>query len=32
VASIRAKLFTLPSATVVHTGHGQDTLIASERL
>jgi len=32
VASIRAKLFTLPTATVVHTGHGRDTLIASERL
>ena len=32
VASIRAKLFGLPTATVVHTGHGQDTLIASERL
>jgi glyoxylase-like metal-dependent hydrolase (beta-lactamase superfamily II) len=32
VTSIRAKLFTLPSATVVHTGHGRDTLIASERL
>jgi glyoxylase-like metal-dependent hydrolase (beta-lactamase superfamily II) len=32
VESIRAKLFTLPTATVVHTGHGQDTLIASERL
>jgi glyoxylase-like metal-dependent hydrolase (beta-lactamase superfamily II) len=32
VASIRAKLFTLPTATVVHTGHGVDTLIASERL
>ena len=32
VASIRAKLFVLPTATVVHTGHGQDTLIASERL
>jgi glyoxylase-like metal-dependent hydrolase (beta-lactamase superfamily II) len=32
IASIRAKLFTLPTATVVHTGHGQDTLIASEKL
>jgi glyoxylase-like metal-dependent hydrolase (beta-lactamase superfamily II) len=32
VASIRAKLFVLPTATVVHPGHGQDTLIASERL
>ena len=32
VASIRGRLFTLPSATVVHTGHGRDTLIAAERL
>jgi len=32
VASIRQKLFTLPGATVVHTGHGADTLITSERL
>jgi glyoxylase-like metal-dependent hydrolase (beta-lactamase superfamily II) len=32
VASIRERLFTLPTATVVHTGHGPDTLIASERL
>jgi glyoxylase-like metal-dependent hydrolase (beta-lactamase superfamily II) len=32
VASIREKLFTLPSATVVHTGHGRDTLIAAERI
>jgi glyoxylase-like metal-dependent hydrolase (beta-lactamase superfamily II) len=32
VASIREKLFTLPGATVVHTGHGADTLITSERL
>ena len=32
VASIRERLFTLPSATVVHTGHGRDTLIAAERL
>jgi glyoxylase-like metal-dependent hydrolase (beta-lactamase superfamily II) len=32
VASIRAKLFPLPGATVVHTGHGNDTLITSERL
>jgi glyoxylase-like metal-dependent hydrolase (beta-lactamase superfamily II) len=31
VASIRQKLFTLPTATVVHTGHGRDTLIVSER-
>ena len=32
VTSIREKLFTLPTATVVHTGHGNDTLIASEKL
>ena len=32
VASIRERLFTLPSATVVHTGHGRDTLIAAERI
>jgi glyoxylase-like metal-dependent hydrolase (beta-lactamase superfamily II) len=32
VASIREKLFTLPGATIVHTGHGEDTLITSERL
>lgn len=32
VASIRNSLFTLPTATVVHTGHGRDTLIASERI
>ncbi|MFG1608763.1 MBL fold metallo-hydrolase [Actinoplanes sp. NPDC049265] len=30
VKSIKERLFTLPSATVVHTGHGRDTLIASE--
>jgi glyoxylase-like metal-dependent hydrolase (beta-lactamase superfamily II) len=30
-ASIRAKLFTLPDDTVVHTGHGQDTTIGAER-
>ena len=29
-ASIRAKLFTLPGDTVVHTGHGDDTTIAAE--
>jgi glyoxylase-like metal-dependent hydrolase (beta-lactamase superfamily II) len=29
-ASIRAKLFTLPGETVVHTGHGDDTTIAAE--
>jgi glyoxylase-like metal-dependent hydrolase (beta-lactamase superfamily II) len=32
VESIRQRLFTLPSATVVHTGHGNDTLIAAEKL
>jgi glyoxylase-like metal-dependent hydrolase (beta-lactamase superfamily II) len=32
VTSIRERLFTLPSATVVHTGHGRDTLIAAERI
>lgn len=30
-SSIRAKLFTLPDATVVHTGHGDDTTIGDER-
>lgn len=30
-SSIRAKLFTLPDETVVHTGHGEDTTIAAER-
>ena len=30
VASIRDKLLTLPSQTVVHTGHGDDTTIAAE--
>ena len=30
-ASIRAKLFTLPDDTVVHTGHGDDTSIGAER-
>lgn len=30
-ASIRAKLFALPDATVVHTGHGDDTTIAAEK-
>ncbi|MEU4453994.1 MBL fold metallo-hydrolase [Nocardioides sp. NPDC023903] len=29
-SSIRAKLFTLPGETVVHTGHGDDTTIAAE--
>jgi glyoxylase-like metal-dependent hydrolase (beta-lactamase superfamily II) len=32
VTSIRERLFTLPTATVVHTGHGNDTLIAAERI
>jgi glyoxylase-like metal-dependent hydrolase (beta-lactamase superfamily II) len=31
VASIRAKLLTLPDATVVYTGHGPQTTIADER-
>ena len=30
VASIRARLLTLPGGTVVHTGHGDDTTIAAE--
>ena len=30
-ASIRARLFALPDATVVHTGHGPDTTIGAER-
>jgi glyoxylase-like metal-dependent hydrolase (beta-lactamase superfamily II) len=30
-ASIRDRLFTLPSETVVHTGHGGDTTIGAER-
>jgi glyoxylase-like metal-dependent hydrolase (beta-lactamase superfamily II) len=29
--SIRAKLFALPDATIVHTGHGEDTTIGDER-
>ena len=32
VKSIKERLFTLPGATVVHTGHGRDTLITSERI
>jgi glyoxylase-like metal-dependent hydrolase (beta-lactamase superfamily II) len=32
VASIKAKLYPLPGATVVHTGHGNDTLIVAERI
>jgi glyoxylase-like metal-dependent hydrolase (beta-lactamase superfamily II) len=31
VASIRARLLTLPAGTVVHTGHGDDTTIEAER-
>ena len=31
VDSIRARLFALPEATVVHTGHGDDTTIGAER-
>ncbi|MBB4749895.1 MBL fold metallo-hydrolase [Actinoplanes lobatus] len=31
VESIREKLFALPDATVVHTGHGEDTTIEAER-
>ncbi len=31
LASIRARLFTLPGDTVVHTGHGEDTTIAAEQ-
>jgi glyoxylase-like metal-dependent hydrolase (beta-lactamase superfamily II) len=30
LASIRARLLTLPGDTVVHTGHGDDTTIAAE--
>jgi glyoxylase-like metal-dependent hydrolase (beta-lactamase superfamily II) len=32
VASIRARLLSLPDETVVHTGHGEDTTIGAERL
>jgi glyoxylase-like metal-dependent hydrolase (beta-lactamase superfamily II) len=31
LASIKAKLLTLPGATVVHTGHGADTTIEREQ-
>src|ERR1700742_4469218 len=31
VESIRARLLPLPGATVVHTGHGDDTTIGNER-
>ena len=30
IASIRDRLLTLPAATVVHTGHGEDTVIGRE--
>lgn len=30
IASIRDRLLTLPAATVVHTGHGDDTTIGAE--
>ncbi|MEU4603869.1 MBL fold metallo-hydrolase [Kribbella sp. NPDC023972] len=30
ITSIRTKLLTLPPATVVHTGHGDDTTVAAE--
>jgi glyoxylase-like metal-dependent hydrolase (beta-lactamase superfamily II) len=30
-SSIRTRLFTLPSDTIVHTGHGDDTTIGRER-
>lgn len=31
VRSIRERLFTLPDATVVHTGHGESTTIGAEK-
>ncbi len=31
LASIRDRLLTLDDATVVHTGHGDDTTIGAER-
>jgi len=31
LTSIRERLFTLPAATVVHTGHGPDTTIGAEQ-
>ncbi len=31
VASIESRLLSLPDATVVHTGHGDDTTIGAER-
>jgi glyoxylase-like metal-dependent hydrolase (beta-lactamase superfamily II) len=30
-ASIRAKLFPLPADTIVHTGHGEDTTVRTEK-
>ena len=32
IESIQARLFTLPDATVVHTGHGPSTSVGAERL
>ena len=32
LVSIQARLFALPDDTVVHTGHGDDTTIGTERL
>ncbi|MCM3885967.1 MBL fold metallo-hydrolase [Frankia sp. R82] len=32
LASIRSRLLTLPAATIVHTGHGDDTTIGEEAL
>jgi glyoxylase-like metal-dependent hydrolase (beta-lactamase superfamily II) len=32
VASIKARLFALPNETIVHTGHGEDTTIAAEKV
>jgi len=31
IESIQARLFTLPDATVVHTGHGPSTSVGAER-
>ncbi|GLY00495.1 MULTISPECIES: MBL fold metallo-hydrolase [Actinoplanes] len=31
VESIKARLFSLPDATVVHTGHGDSTTVAAEK-
>ena len=30
VASIRARLLTLPPETIVHTGHGENTTVGAE--